>query len=150
MSQEEIKEQTGQISRREILKDAGLIVGGATVVSMALVNACGATKTVTSTVAVLVAPQAFTNAMEPTVAPPTIRPASLRNSRLEIRPFFFSSDMVLIIRPPIYFALPSFLSPADGETEVQGAFIRAGLPGPQTIMQNLSFHLLLDYWYSIG
>ncbi len=45
------------ISRREFLKDAGLIVGGATVGSMALVNACstttvtapGGTKTITST-----------------------------------------------------------------------------------------------------
>jgi len=38
------------ISRREFLKDAGLIVGGATVGSMALVNACqGTTKTVTQT-----------------------------------------------------------------------------------------------------
>jgi aerobic-type carbon monoxide dehydrogenase small subunit (CoxS/CutS family) len=36
------------ISRREFLKDAGLIVGGATIGSMALVNACGATTTVTS------------------------------------------------------------------------------------------------------
>jgi aerobic-type carbon monoxide dehydrogenase small subunit (CoxS/CutS family) len=45
------EKKNGQISRREFLKDAGLIVGGATVGSMALVNACGATKTVTSTVA---------------------------------------------------------------------------------------------------
>jgi aerobic-type carbon monoxide dehydrogenase small subunit (CoxS/CutS family) len=47
------------ISRREFLKDAGLVVGGATMGSMALINACGgatetvtapgATKTVTST-----------------------------------------------------------------------------------------------------
>ena len=46
MSEEE-KKDPGQISRREFLKDAGLIVGGATVGSMALVNACG-TKTVTA------------------------------------------------------------------------------------------------------
>ncbi len=62
MSEEE-KKVPGQISRREFLKDAGLIVGGATVGSMALINACAAktvtapgstvtaTKTVTSTVA---------------------------------------------------------------------------------------------------
>ena len=38
------------ISRRQFLKDAGLIVGGATVGSMALVNACsGTTQTVTQT-----------------------------------------------------------------------------------------------------
>jgi aerobic-type carbon monoxide dehydrogenase small subunit (CoxS/CutS family) len=58
MSEEEKKDS--RISRREFLKDAGLIVGGATVGSMALVNACGTktitapgattTKTVTSTV----------------------------------------------------------------------------------------------------
>lgn len=43
----------GHISRREFLKDAGLIVGGATVGSIALANACGgSTKTVTNTVTV--------------------------------------------------------------------------------------------------
>jgi aerobic-type carbon monoxide dehydrogenase small subunit (CoxS/CutS family) len=36
-----------RISRREFLKDAGLIVGGATVGSMALINACSGTETVT-------------------------------------------------------------------------------------------------------
>ena len=45
MSEEEKKDS--KISRREFLKDAGLIVGGATVGSMALVNACG-TKTITA------------------------------------------------------------------------------------------------------
>lgn len=47
------KEDTGKISRREFLKDAGLIVGGATIGSMAIVSACGGgetTQTVTSTV----------------------------------------------------------------------------------------------------
>ncbi len=53
------EESKSTISRREFLKDAGLIVGGATVGSMALINACGTTtvtapgstttKTVTST-----------------------------------------------------------------------------------------------------
>jgi len=45
-------EPTGQISRREFLRDAGLVVGGATVGSMALLNACKATpvtETVTQT-----------------------------------------------------------------------------------------------------
>ena len=40
--------EKGKLSRRDFLKDAGLIVGGATVGSIALVNACG--KTTTSTV----------------------------------------------------------------------------------------------------
>jgi xanthine dehydrogenase YagT iron-sulfur-binding subunit len=44
------EEKTKGISRREFLKDAGLAVGGATVGSMALLNACGSTTTVTSTV----------------------------------------------------------------------------------------------------
>jgi carbon-monoxide dehydrogenase small subunit len=64
---EEKKEETKGLSRREFLKDAGLIVGGATVGSMALVNACsggtttttvtapGGTKTVTSTTTSVVA-----------------------------------------------------------------------------------------------
>ena len=43
------EEAQSAISRREFLKDAGLKVGGATVGSMALVNACGGTTTVTQT-----------------------------------------------------------------------------------------------------
>jgi len=39
------------ISRREFLKDAGLVVGGATVGSLALANACGGTTTTTVTAA---------------------------------------------------------------------------------------------------
>ncbi len=55
------KAEKGKISRRDFLKDAGLIVGGATIGSIALVNACGgpttvtgpgATKTVTTTTTV--------------------------------------------------------------------------------------------------
>jgi aerobic-type carbon monoxide dehydrogenase small subunit (CoxS/CutS family) len=55
MSEEENKksemeeESTGHISRREFLRDAGLVVGGATVGSMALLNACKGT-TITETV----------------------------------------------------------------------------------------------------
>ena len=45
---EEIETKKPRISRREFLKDAGLIVGGATIGSIALVNACGGgDKTVT-------------------------------------------------------------------------------------------------------
>jgi len=49
---EEKKERSAQISRREFLKDAGLIVGGATIGTMAVMSACkgdGATSTVTET-----------------------------------------------------------------------------------------------------
>jgi aerobic-type carbon monoxide dehydrogenase small subunit (CoxS/CutS family) len=56
MNKEE-KEEVGTsgISRREFLKDASLVVGGATIGSIAVLNACGGdgetvTKTVTSTV----------------------------------------------------------------------------------------------------
>jgi len=45
---EEEKKKKSKISRREFLKDAGLIVGGATLGSVALVNACGSTTTVTA------------------------------------------------------------------------------------------------------
>ena len=41
------KGDIGQVSRREFLKDAGLLVGGATVGSMAFVTACGGTATAT-------------------------------------------------------------------------------------------------------
>jgi aerobic-type carbon monoxide dehydrogenase small subunit (CoxS/CutS family) len=43
-------EKQGQISRREFLKDAGLIVGGATVGSMAILSACKGGETATETV----------------------------------------------------------------------------------------------------
>ncbi|MCL2150343.1 MAG: 2Fe-2S iron-sulfur cluster-binding protein [Dehalococcoidia bacterium] len=39
--------EKGKLSRRDFLKDAGLIVGGATIGSIALVNACGTTTTET-------------------------------------------------------------------------------------------------------
>lgn len=47
MSEEE-KKKPG-VSRREFLKDAGLVVGGATVGSMAFLNSCKTTTTVTTT-----------------------------------------------------------------------------------------------------
>ena len=52
MSEEEKMEKDGNISRREFLKDAGFIVGGAAIGSTALLAACGPkeeviTKTVT-------------------------------------------------------------------------------------------------------
>jgi hypothetical protein len=53
----EEKENISKMSRREFLKDAGLVVGGATIGSMAVFSACGgdgttsiATKTITNTV----------------------------------------------------------------------------------------------------
>jgi len=54
MSEEKgnMEESGGQISRRDFLRDAGLVVGGATVGSIALLNACKGTtttETVTST-----------------------------------------------------------------------------------------------------
>ncbi len=53
MAEEQQNEETNKVSRREFLKDAGLVVGGATIGSMALMNACGktSTETVTKTVA---------------------------------------------------------------------------------------------------
>ncbi len=51
MAEDIKKENVSKISRREFLKDAGLVVGGATIGSMAFLNACGGeTKTVTETV----------------------------------------------------------------------------------------------------
>ena len=43
-------EEKNSISRRQFLKDAGLVVGGATVGSAAILSACGKDKTVTTTV----------------------------------------------------------------------------------------------------
>jgi hypothetical protein len=48
MAEEKVK----KISRREFLKDAGLVIGGATIGSMAVIGGCGgdtATTTVTKT-----------------------------------------------------------------------------------------------------
>ncbi len=46
----EIKEENSRkLSRREFIKNAGLMIGGATIGSMALVNACGGTTTETVT-----------------------------------------------------------------------------------------------------
>ena len=47
-SKQEVPKESSAISRREFLRDAGLIVGGATVGSMALISACGGTTTVTA------------------------------------------------------------------------------------------------------
>jgi aerobic-type carbon monoxide dehydrogenase small subunit (CoxS/CutS family) len=50
MQKEEMKEEkSGAISRREFLRNAGFAVGGATVGSMAFLNACKSTSTVTET-----------------------------------------------------------------------------------------------------
>ncbi len=52
MTEEEKKKESGEISRREFLKDAGLVVGGAAVGSTVLLAACGGeetTKTITQT-----------------------------------------------------------------------------------------------------
>ena len=43
------EKEIGKISRREFLKDAGLVVGGATVGSMAFLSACKTTTTETKT-----------------------------------------------------------------------------------------------------
>lgn len=48
MAEHENEEVKKGLSRREFLKDAGLVVGGATIGSIALVNACGGTTTVTA------------------------------------------------------------------------------------------------------
>jgi hypothetical protein len=58
--------------------------------------------------------------------------------------------MVFVIRPPFTWTLLLFNSPAGEEPEVQGALDKAGLYGPQAIMQNLSLHLLLVFWYSMS
>ena len=48
MSSEENNKKTSGLTRREFIKDAGIVVGGASVASMALLSACnGDTKTVT-------------------------------------------------------------------------------------------------------
>ena len=53
MDKKKIPKESGEISRREFLKDAGLLVGGTAIGSMVLLAACGGettTETVTQTV----------------------------------------------------------------------------------------------------
>jgi len=50
MTEEEKKKESGEISRREFLKDAGLVVGGAAIGSTVLLAACGDGEVTTETV----------------------------------------------------------------------------------------------------
>jgi len=49
MTEKEKKKESGEISRREFLKDAGLLVGGTAIGSTVLLAACGGGETVTET-----------------------------------------------------------------------------------------------------
>jgi len=49
MTEKEKKKESGEISRREFLKDAGLLVGGTAIGSTVLLAACGGGETVTKT-----------------------------------------------------------------------------------------------------
>jgi aerobic-type carbon monoxide dehydrogenase small subunit (CoxS/CutS family) len=74
MSEEKKKEESAKISRREFLKDAGLVVGGAAVGSMALANACkGTTTTETVTKTVTGAPGVTTSVTTTITAPPVTK-----------------------------------------------------------------------------
>jgi hypothetical protein len=80
------KETSPKISRREFLKDAGLIAGGAAISSMALVNACSGETTITepggtvtktlsgttNTVTTTLTPSGGTGVVTTTVPGPTI------------------------------------------------------------------------------
>jgi aerobic-type carbon monoxide dehydrogenase small subunit (CoxS/CutS family) len=69
--EKEIRKESKQtISRREFLKDAGLIVGGAAVGSMALVNACGSSTTVTAPGTTVTKTNNVTSTVTTTVAGP--------------------------------------------------------------------------------
>jgi len=73
MSEEErkkVEQPKGQISRRDFLRDAGLVIGGATIGSMALLNACkgATTETVTQTATKTVTAGAVTQTVTTTVS----------------------------------------------------------------------------------
>ncbi|MCL2149403.1 MAG: (2Fe-2S)-binding protein [Dehalococcoidia bacterium] len=78
------KGKEGQLSRREFLRDAGLVVGGATAVAMPLLAACDSpttattTATATTTVTVTTAPITTVTTIPTTTvtvtAPPTVDP----------------------------------------------------------------------------
>ncbi len=59
----EEKQKSKDMSRREFLKDAGLVVGGAAVGSMAVLSACTSEKTITNT---------MTNTTTATVTSPAV------------------------------------------------------------------------------
>jgi len=98
------KENISKISRREFLKDAGLVIGGAAIGSMALANACKGTtttetigSTVTKTVTVTGAPGGTTPGVTTTITlPPVTSPvASVANPTLTIN----GSAYTLIVEP---------------------------------------------------
>ena len=68
------EEQTGQkaqpISRRHFLKEAGLIVGGAAIASMALSTACGSSANTTTPAGTTTTTPAPSTVVTPTVLPP--------------------------------------------------------------------------------
>jgi len=86
MAEEKKQESNNKISRREFLKDAGLIVGGATVGSMSILSACGGTTTTVTetktstatvtgagkTVTTTVTSPAVTQVVETSTANPTL------------------------------------------------------------------------------
>lgn len=68
---EEKKNNTGQISRREFLKDAGLVIGGATVASLPVLSGCGGggTTTVASTVTTTITSPPVTTTLSKFICP---------------------------------------------------------------------------------
>jgi len=63
--------KTNELSRREFLKDAGLVVGGATVGSMAILSACQKGETVTKTETRTVTTTVGTGSTVTVTSPPT-------------------------------------------------------------------------------
>ena len=58
-------DETNKLSRREFLKDAGLVVGGATVGSMAFLSACNSSKTATVTAPAVSTTQTVSQFVDP-------------------------------------------------------------------------------------
>jgi plastocyanin len=80
-----MKQKTERMSRREFLRNTGLIVGGAAVCSMALINACqGTTKTVTqNNVATITMPGATMTAV---ISDTVVKTVTVTNPPVTIAP----------------------------------------------------------------
>jgi hypothetical protein len=82
----EKKEGIANLSRRQFLKDAGLVVGGTAVSSVFLLSACGKEIEVTKTVTTTAAQTTITS----TTLPPELPLPPLHREQLPLLPIYLS------------------------------------------------------------
>jgi xanthine dehydrogenase YagT iron-sulfur-binding subunit len=91
MAEEEKEKEQKGLSRREFLKDAGLVVGGAAVGSTLLASACGKGTTVTTTVpgpATTVTSPPVTTTITKTVDPRSVFNVNGKEYKMDVQPYW--------------------------------------------------------------